>query len=258
MKKRKVSFPVGKSEWCILFFLLLGLFFYFGISVFRFSAYIAFGLVLIIAAYRLLQLLAKRRPKAAKGLQLLLTVCLSLGLTAAAITGVFIARAGYGSSDVPCEYVIVLGAGVDGTTPSLSLQERLDAAYTYLTKHPDTICIVSGGQGGGEDITEAACMFAELTKRGIPAEQIWQEGAASNTRENLSNSLALIEARTGSRPKCAGIISSEYHLYRAGLLAREQGLESIGVPAKTHWLALRINYFLREIVAVWYYALLGG
>ena len=47
------------------------------------------------------------------------------------------------------------------------------------------------------------------------------------------------------------------HLYRAGLFAEEQGLTAVGIPARTSWVTLRINYFLREIAAVWYYTLFG-
>ena len=81
---------------------------------------------------------------------------------------------------------------------------------------------------------------------------------SSNSLEIKARFDKLIEAKTGSRPEKAAIISNEFHLFRAGLMAGEQGLEAIGVPAKTTWLALRVNYFLREIVAVWYYTLLGG
>jgi len=152
----------------------------------------------------------------------------------------------------------VLGAGINGSTPSLSLRNRLDAAYEYLTAHPETICIVSGGQGPGEDLSEALCMYKDLTAKGIAPERIWMEDKSTSTRENIAFSLALIEEKAGQCPTKAGILSSEYHLYRAGLVAKSQGLEMIGIPARTSWAALRINYFLREIVAVWYYTLLGG
>ena len=125
---------------------------------------------------------------------------------------------------------------------------------------PETlrICIVSGGQGPGEDITEAKCMYDSLVSRGIDPTRIWQEDKSTSTRENIRFSLALIEENTGSRPAQAAVISNEFHLFRAGLFAKEQGLDMIGVPAKTTWFSLRANYFLREIVAVWYYTILGG
>ena len=154
--------------------------------------------------------------------------------------------------------MIVLGAGVNGTTPSLILSERISRAEQYLRDNPDTIAILSGGQGSGENISEAQCMFEQLTAKGISPERLWLEDKSTSTRENLRFSMTLIEEKTGTRPARAAIISNEFHLYRAGLFAREQNLEMIGVPAKTTWFSLRANYFLREIVAVWYYTILGG
>ena len=225
---------------------------------YSFSSWLCFGGAALLLCYRLLKLLGRRKPKAAKVLRRILNVCLCFGLLAATVTGILIAHAGAGEADTPCQYVIVLGAGVNGTTPSMILSERGSRAYTYLSENPDVICIVSGGQGPGEDITEAQCMFDHLTARGIAAERIWLEDKSTSTRENIRFSLEVIEAKTGSRPETAAIISNEFHLFRAGLMAGEQGLEAIGVPAKTTWLSLRINYFLREIAGVWYYWILGG
>ena len=66
------------------------------------------------------------------------------------------------------DYVIVLGAEVKGTRPSRSLLMRLQKAEEYAKENPDTTLILSGGQGSGEDISEAQCMYEYLTTRGIP------------------------------------------------------------------------------------------
>lgn len=249
-----------KSFWSWLWVLLpvlLGLLVYFGIPGFSFTAYILFGIAAVIACYLLIAALEKLHRKASRLLFWLLTCGLLLGSVAAVITGIPIAKAASAAPEA-CRYVIVLGAGINGSVPSLSLRNRLDAACDYLKANPDTICIVSGGQGPGEDLTEALCMFNDLTAKGIAPERIWMEDKSTSTWENIAFSLDLIEEKTGQRPQKAGILSSEYHIYRAGLVARSQNLEAIGIPAKTSWVSLRINYFLREIVAVWYYALLGG
>lgn len=225
---------------------------------FQFSSYLAWGCALVVVIYALLRLLKKKKPKLSKVLRILLTATLCLCLVAGCITGIFIGRAGRGDGETPCRYVIVLGAGVNGSTPSLILSERISRAHTYLLENPDTIAILSGGKGAGENISEAQCMFEQLTARGIAPERLWLEDQSTSTRENLRFSMALIEAKTGSRPTQAAIISNEFHLFRAGLFAAEQDLEMIGVPARTTWFSLRANYFLREIVAVWYYAILGG
>lgn len=225
---------------------------------FSFSSYVLWGCAALILVYRILGWMKKKFPKFSKALRTILTLCLCAGLLLAAVTGVFIGRAGKGDAEKQCDYVIVLGAGVNGTVPSLILSERINRAYDYLTANPDVICIVSGGQGPGEDITEAKCMYDRLVAKGIDPERIWQEDKSTSTRENIRFSLEVIEGKTGRRPTEAAIISNEFHLFRAGLFAKEQELTMIGVPARTTWFSLRANYFLREIVAVWYYVILGG
>lgn len=64
-----------------------------------------------------------------------------------------------------------------------------------------------------------------------------------------------------SAPSCSrqtrtGIVSSECRLFRTGLFARPLGMESTGIPATTFWFALRLNYYLYKIAAVWKYQVL--
>ena len=71
---------------------------------------------------------------------------------------------------LPADAVIVLGAGVNGTEPSLSLRTRLDAPLDYLEAHPDIPVVLTGGTGyGEEEISEAACMYDYLTAHGVGA-----------------------------------------------------------------------------------------
>ena len=239
----------------VLILCILSVFIYFGVAGCSFLGLLVFGIAGIIASYLLLGILKRHHKKAGKIMIWLLTVLLCLGMLAAVFTGILVGNAARGTEDADCEYLIVLGAGVNGTVPSLSLQDRLNAACDYLKANPKTVCIVSGGQGPGEDITEAQCMANALTIMGIDPDRIWMEDSSTSTHENIAFSLALIQERTGSRPDTAGILSSEYHLYRAGMVAKGQGLTPIGVPAKTSWPHLYLNYFLREIFVVWYYTL---
>ena len=86
---------------------------------------------------------------------------------------------------IETNYVVVLGCGVfpDGRL-TLSLMKRLNSAYDYLIAHPDTICIVSGGQGPNEPTTEAYSMAQYLLEKGIPEERIIQEDKSTSTNEN--------------------------------------------------------------------------
>lgn len=213
---------------------------------------------LVIGCYCLIFSLGKKHPKAGRVLRSLLTGIVILGLLIFVITGSLILQVG---SDVPEEdlpYIVVLGAQVRDSGPSASLQERIDAAYGYLIAHPDTVAIVSGGQGNDEPMTEARCMYDCLIKMGIAPERIIKEEQATSTWGNLTYSLDIIEAETGCRPSSLGVVSSEYHLFRTGLQAKEFGLEIIGIPARTGSFDRWLHYFVREIAGVWHYLLLGG
>ena len=223
----------------------------------RFLALVVLLLAVIYALHLLLWLLKKRRKKAGTVLLAIFYVFGFLALASCIWTGMLVGNASKGSPGTPCDYVIVLGAGVNGTTPSLSLQWRIDAAYEYLTSHPEVQCIVSGGQGSNEDISEAQCMYDHLTAKGIDGSRIWMEDQSTSTLENISYSLKLIEQQTGTRPNTAGILSSEYHLYRAGLFAKQQNLVPVCIPARTPWPSLFVSYFMREIFAVLYYSIFG-
>lgn len=145
--------------------------------------------------------------------------------------------------------VVVLGCRAYGSRPSIMLASRLDAAYEYLTEHPDAICIVSGGQGPDESMPEAECMYLYLTEKGIAPERIYQENRSTSTRENLLFSQEIIEAE-GLNPEIA-IVTNEYHEYRAGMVADALEMEYSAVPARTP-LWLFPTYYIRELYGIIY------
>ena len=152
----------------------------------------------------------------------------------------------------PAQAVIVLGAGVNGRTPSLSLQTRLDAALAYLEEHPDIPAVLTGGQGYGEEITEAACMYDYLTEHGVDADRLILEEAASNTAENFAFSRELLkEAGVDPSTDTVAVVTNDFHIARAKLLAARNGYGyAVGVPAELPWIHLEINYYLREAFAM--------
>ena len=240
-----------------LLLILLGIFFCNFVHGHSFLGLICFLLAGIILCNHLLRLLQRHFP-VSELLRLGFNIFLILGILVSFCTLGVILRASLGAADAEEAYLVVLGAKVNGTAPSLSLSDRIDAAEAYLKEHPDAIAILSGGQGPDEGISEAQCMYEQLTSRGIQPERLWLEDKATSTWENLNFSLDLIEEKNGNRPDSIGLISSEYHLFRAGLFARDCGVTAVGIPAKTQWISLRINYFLREVAGVWHYIILGG
>ena len=145
--------------------------------------------------------------------------------------------------------VVVLGCRAYGSRPSIMLASRLDAAYEYLTEHPDAICIVSGGQGPDESMPEAECMYLYLTEKGIAPERIYMENKSTSTRENLLFSQEIIEAE-GLNPEIA-IVTNEYHEYRAGMVADALEMEHSAVSARTP-LWLFPTYYIRELYGILY------
>ena len=226
---------------------------------YSFSALVCCFLIAIIAFYTVTHGLLPHFPKGMRILRQIFTVCLSIGLLVVGITEVVIIKASFGSPKTPCDYVVVLGAKVREDGPSVSLWDRIYAARDYLEAHPDVTAIVSGGQGTDEPMTEAACITEHLVGLGIDPDRIWTEDKATSTWENLRFSLDLIEEKTGQRPAKLGVLSSEYHLFRAGLFADACGVtEFVGIPARTSRFPQKINHFMREVAGVWHYIILGG
>ena len=232
--------------------------FTFYIMGYSFSALVAAFLMAVILFYNLADILVKRYPKPIKAVRRVVTVILCIGLLVCGVTEALIIRASFGDPDAQVDYVVVLGAKVRGDGPSVSLQNRIDEAYAYLTEHPDAIAVVTGGRGSDEPMSEAKCMYDHLTAMGIDPERVWLEPRATSTWENLQFSLDLIEKKTGQRPEKIGILSSEYHLFRAKLFAKDCGVEAAGIPAHTTRVSQLINHAMREVAGVWHYILLGG
>ena len=143
------------------------------------------------------------------------------------------------------ETLIVLGTTVNGTEPSPMLKQRLDAALDYLNTYPKAVCIVTGGKGDEVNLSEAQCMYNYLTAAGIDAGRITMEDRATSTVENLRNVRTMLDTNE------VDILSSDFHLYRAGLIAKEAEFIPTLIPAKTEPLSLLVPWFLREIFVLY-------
>ena len=125
---------------------------------------------------------------------------------------------------------VVLGCSVKGTKPSRILEERIDAAYDYLSVNKDAVCILSGGRGPGEDITEAQCMYEENLKY---TEEILKDRGLDMT---------------------VTLVTSEFHEYRANQMAARLGMKSYSTPAHTFFVYFP-TYYVRELYGILYYEL---
>jgi uncharacterized SAM-binding protein YcdF (DUF218 family) len=142
-------------------------------------------------------------------------------------------------------YVIILGAGLNGSNPSLTLLHRINAAIGYLKKNTSAGVIVSGGKGPRETFTEAEVMSKLLQNNGIEIGRIIIEDRSTSTYENLLYSGNLIDLN-----KKVVIVSSGFHLFRAKNIAKKIGYKNIGGIAGKTPLLLLPNYYVREYLAV--------
>ena len=188
----------------------------------------------------------KNEIKITGGLRLCFTLALIIGLA------VFISIEGtllYHSTrkaEPGADYMIILGAQVRGTRLSKALKMRLDAAYPYLKDNPDTIVIVSGGQGQGEDISEAEAMKRYLVEKGISYHRIIKEDRSTSTYENIKFSKELLDLESPSLV----IVTNNFHVFRSIGIAKKQGMgkvQGLSAPGDS---ILTVHYYVREAASV--------
>lgn len=104
-----------------------------------------------LAVLGVLSRLGRTRAWARRARQLLL-VLLAAGFALFAALEVRVLSWARTDSETPAAAIVVLGAGVNGTTPSLSLETRLTAALAYAQDHPEAPIVVSGCQGDRKSV----------------------------------------------------------------------------------------------------------
>ncbi|MBO5666853.1 MAG: YdcF family protein [Firmicutes bacterium] len=210
------------------------------------------------AAYLALYTRLRHREHGGKLEVRIMTILLVVGLACAGIVEGVILSAMVKEPSAEAEYVIVLGAKVNGTTPSWSLRARIDSAAEYLLEHPTTMAVASGGQGADEGISEGLANAQALENKGIDPQRILIEDKSTSTEENLIFSEAVIESHGGSRDSNVVVVTSDFHMFRTMRLAERLGYTEIsGKTAKTLWLLVPQNH-VREILAIGYYFVTGS
>lgn len=145
--------------------------------------------------------------------------------------------------------IILLGCRVKGLIPTKALLSRCNSAYNYLIKNENCVCVLSGGQGSDEQISEAECMKEILLNKGINENRLFIENRSTSTKENLKYSLDVI--KKNNLDENVLICTSEYHLYRARLIAKFCHINAKSLAAHSIRF-LRIPAFTREVFGIWY------
>ena len=152
--------------------------------------------------------------------------------------------------------VVVLGCQVfpDGR-PSLMLRGRINAAYDYLSAHPEAVCVASGGMDDSEPITEAKCIRDTLVSMGIDPGRIYLEDRSRSTEENLAFSAEIIRANGLSTD--VAIASANFHKLRGAIWVDRSGLTPCAIGCASPWF-LTAGYWTRETAALLYMVVTGG
>lgn len=137
------------------------------------------------------------------------------------------------------DFVIILGCAIkkDGTLYPL-LRGRVDRAIEFYREQLEAtgkkaVFVPSGGQGSDEVISEGEAMKRYLLEQGIDEEQIMPETRSTTTLENMKFSYELIKERDPDAK--VAFSSTNYHVFRGGMFAREAGMNASGMGAKTKW-----------------------
>ena len=151
------------------------------------------------------------------------------------------------------EYLVILGCQVKGSLASLPLLRRGYNAVNYLKRHENVIAVITGGQGPGENITEAEAMRRLLAENGIGEERILIEDKSKSTVENLK----FANEQYDLLDKNIVIVTSDYHMFRSLSIAKKLGYQNAAGLAATSQLSVLPVYLFREYAAVMYYVLSG-
>ena len=156
------------------------------------------------------------------------------------------------------DVLIILGAHVNGTKPSKALMSRILMAYNYLKENPHTKAVLTGGQGWGEDITEAFCMKRELLGLGIEEERLFEEDRSTTTVENIRFAKTIIEKEICSlqsddedfiNQASIVVVTNDFHALRGSWIAKKEGfhnVQSIGASSST---IMKLHYYTRETLS---------
>lgn len=140
------------------------------------------------------------------------------------------------------KYEIILGGGLNGDKPGTMLKNRLDLGIEYLNLHKNTKVIVSGGQGPDEVVPEAVAMKNYLIEHGINEDRILEENKSRTTVQNIAFSKKILE-KEGAKDDKVLIVTDDFHLYRAQLIADELGVKNTGIACKSN-LGIKLEYVI--------------
>ena len=134
---------------------------------------------------------------------------------------------------------------------------KVQSDLNCIADKPDIPIVVSGGQGSGENITEAQCMRDWLVERGVDEGRIWMEERATSTKENIDFSRAVLQEHGIDTTGNIAVVSADYHVYRASLYWGLPWMVPVPATMDGRWWPITVNYFIREAFGVVYLRVFG-
>lgn len=151
-----------------------------------------------------------------------------------------------------CDYALVLGGGIRGKEPTLALKYRLDKAIEYLNKYTECKAVLCGGIGAKTKISEASVMQNYMLKNGISSDRLLLEEKSADTTQNIRFAKEIINDINENDDLRVAIITSDFHIYRAEMIARKAGFTNVfGISAKTPDVPfMKLSLHLREYFSI--------
>ena len=147
------------------------------------------------------------------------------------------------------DYFIVLGAALDGLEVTPIVAGRIDKAIERQKAQHSGKLLFTGGQGPDELIPEGKAMARYAYDQGVSADRILKETESTSTEENIQFAKVIIdEDWKEKRPPVLAVVTNNYHVLRALMTAKEQGLKAVGYGSSSKFY-YSLNAFLREYVA---------
>ena len=174
-----------------------------------------------------------RWGKCPKAVRVISYTLLGVGISVFLICETCILSHFFDKGEPQLDYVIVLGAQMRSTGPSVIFRYRLQKAKEYLDANPGTVCITTGGKGYNESVSEGEGGRDYLISLGVSPDRILAENTSRDTAENIVNSMALIRSGDINENELKiGIITNGFHVFRGVHIARKiTGAKVSGIAA---------------------------
>ena len=166
----------------------------------------------------------------------------------------------YGANDhaIKSDCIIILGAAVQGTTPSPVFEERIRHSIDLYRAGFAPKLLFTGGVGDGLKHSESSVGRSVATQQAIPVGDILIEERSRTTQQNLSEARSVMH-KNGL--KSAIIVSDPLHMKRAMMMADGLGINAVSSPTPTtryRTLQTKLGFLFRELYFFHHYVITGN